>query len=96
MAREFDMCDVCKLDKANICNYECIKRRSDFMFRFFTCHKFIYDDGQPITNAELLSTDIKEDVDAVAAKLWEKLVTKNDFETCEEFVKWLKIKAFEG
>lgn len=95
MAREFDMCDVCKLDKAKICNYECIKRRSDFMFRFFTCPKFIYDDGQPITNAELLSTDIKEDIDTAATKLWKKLVTKNDFETCEEFAKWLKIKAFE-
>ena len=95
VARQFDMCDVCKLDKAGICDYNCIKKRSDFMFRFFTCPNFIYDDKQSITNAELLSTDIKNDVDAVATQLWDKLVTKNDFATCGEFAKWLKIKAFD-
>lgn len=93
MAREFDMCDVCKLDKEKICNYECIKKRSDFMFRFFTCSKFIYDDGQPITNAELLSTDIKADVELAATQLWFKLAMDDGFETCEDFVEWFKSKA---
>lgn len=97
MARQFDMCDVCKLDKAGICNYECIKRRSDFMFRFFTCPNFIYDNGKPMTNAELLSTDLKVDLDGAAMQLWYKLVMDWEmgigFDTCEDFVEWLKKEA---
>lgn len=34
MAREFDMCEVCKLDETKKCDYTCVKQRSDFMFRF--------------------------------------------------------------
>ena len=70
MAREFDMCEVCKLDRQHVCNYDCIKRRSDFMFRFFTCPRFIYDDGQPITNAGWMSTLLKSDIELSAKELW--------------------------
>ena len=97
MARQFDMCDVCKLDKANICDYECIKRREDFMFRFFIYPNFIYDDRKPITNAELLSTDLKTDLEGAATQLWYKLVMDYEighgFDTLEEFIEWLKKEA---
>lgn len=93
MARQFDMCDVCKLDTANICDYECVKRREDFMFRFFTCPNFIYDDRNPITNAELLSTDLKTDLETAATQLWYKLAMDDGFGTREEFIEWLKNKA---
>ena len=93
MARQFDMCDVCKLDTANICNYECIKRREDFAFRFFTCANFIYDDGKPITNAELLSTNLKTDLETTAIQLWYMLAMDYGFDTKEEFIEWLKAEA---
>lgn len=64
MSRVFDMCDICKLDKYKQCDYNCIKRREDRIFRFHTCPKFIYDDEQPIKNGELLSTYLKYDIDA--------------------------------
>ena len=64
MARQFDICEVCKLDKAKLCDYKCIKKREDFAFRFFTCTCFIYDDGTPITNAEWISTLLKTDINA--------------------------------
>ena len=97
MAGQIYMCDFCKLDKLGICNYECIKRRSDCMFRFFICPNFIYNDKTPMTNAELLSTDLKTDLDGAATQLWYKLVMDWEmgigFDTFEDFVKWLKKEA---
>ena len=69
MARQFDMCEVCKLDKAKLCNYDCIKKREDCIFRFFTCTNFIYNDGKPMTNAEWISTLLKTDINAAWMKL---------------------------
>ena len=69
MARQFDMCEVCKLDKAKLCDYKCIKKREDFAFRFFTCTCFIYDDGTPMNNAERISTLLKTDIDAAVTEL---------------------------
>ena len=69
MARQFDMCEVCKLDKSKMCDYKCIKKREDFMFRFFTCPCFIYDDGNTMNNAERISTLLKTDIDAAVTEL---------------------------
>lgn len=93
MARVFDMCEICKLDKAGICNYECIKTRSDRIYRFHTCPNYIYDDGNPITNAELLSTDLKTDSEMAAVQLWYNLAMDYSFESLDEFKEWLKKKA---
>lgn len=70
MARQFYMCDYCKLNKVNKCDYECIKRKEDCMFGFFICPKFIYDDGKTITNAEWLSILLKSDLDSAAVYVW--------------------------
>lgn len=94
MARQFDMCDVCKLDKEKICSYECIKKHSDFMFRFFTCPNFIYDNGEPMNYAELISTDLKEHSDLAAKFLWNKLIVNKEFESVEMFQEWLKNDAY--
>lgn len=93
MVRQFDMCDVCKLDKARICNYDCIKQRSDFMFRFFTCPKFIYNDGQPISNAEYMSTLLKSDMDSAASELWFETVLNEGHVDLSDFKEWLKSNA---
>lgn len=93
MAREFDMCEVCKLDKQRICNYDCIKRRSDFMFRFFTCPKFIYDDGHSITNAEWMSTLLKSDIKLSAKELWFQTVLNEGHTDLNDFIEWLQSDA---
>ena len=85
MARQSIMCNICKLDKAGICNYECIKNR----FRLLVCPNFIYNNGKSMTNAELLSTDIKTDTDLGATNLWYKLVIDDSFDTLEQFIEWL-------
>lgn len=90
LAREFDMCEVCKLDKQHICNYDCIKRRSDFMFRFFTCPRFIYDNGEQITNAEWISTLLKSDVCSAADELWNQTVLNDGHVDLGDFRKWLE------
>lgn len=64
MSRIFDMCEICKYDKVQQCGYNCIERREDRIFRFHTCPKFIIDDGQPLTNGEILSSCLKYDIDA--------------------------------
>ena len=52
MARIFEMCDFCKLDKT--CDYKCVvKKHSDFMTNLYICPKFIYDNGQPIAEDEM-------------------------------------------
>lgn len=93
MARQFYMCNDCKCDKAGVCDYECIKQRSDFMFRFFTCPRFIYDDGTKITNAERVAMDLKENTDSAATELWYKLAMDDGLLDFEEFQKWLKEEA---
>ena len=93
MAREFDMCEVCKLDKQHICNYDCIQRRSDFKFRFFTCPRFIYDNGQVITNAERMSTLLKIDIDLAVSELWYQLVLNEGHTDIEDFKEWLMQNA---
>lgn len=93
MSRTSYLCDVCKLDKAGICNYECIKKRSGYICKLYTCPKFIYDDGQPMTNAELLCTDLKDDVGLAATGLWYQLAMDDGFATFEDFVEWLKRDA---
>lgn len=90
MARQFDMCEVCKLDKAQTCNYDCIKQRSDFAFRFFTCSNFIYDDGNPITNAEAISTLLKIDSDSAADEIWSKITLNNGCLDYHDFKRWLR------
>lgn len=93
--RVFDMCDVCKLDKNNLCDYDCVKRREDFVFRFHTCPRFIYDDKKPITNAEMLSTKLKDDIEKSACAI--KYVNK-EFKDTEDLIRWLKSDAefYEG
>ena len=93
MTREFDMCDVCKCDKAKICDYECIKQRSDFMFRFFTCPRFLYDDGITITNAERIAMELKEDPEFAAMELWYQIVMNDGCIDKSDFVQWLKEEA---
>ena len=94
MARVFEMCDFCKLDKT--CNYECVVRKNEyykygFMNSLFVCPNFIYDDGNPITNTEMLSTKIKNDVHSAAIELWNNFMV--NFESYEDFLKWLKSEA---
>lgn len=92
MARQFDMCDVCKLDKIHICDYKCIKGRSDFMLRYFTCPNFIYDNGQPITNAEWISTLLKTNIDLAVNELRYHIYFNN--RTRRDALKeWLKQSA---
>lgn len=90
MGRQFDMCEVCKLDREKLCNYDCIKRREDFAFRFFTCLNFIYDDNKPITNAELLSTYLKSDINLAATIICDDIAKNNDVLWVEDVVNWLK------
>ena len=93
--RVFDMCDICKLDKEKLCDYNCIKRREDFMFRFHTCPKFIYDDKKPITNAEMLSTFLKDDIEKSACAIRRMY---KEFPEIEDLVDWLESEAefYEG
>lgn len=95
MARQFDMCEVCKLDKAKQCNYECIKQRSDFMFRFFICPCFIYDDGSPITNAERISTLLKTDSDSAADEIWNLTMLNDGCVEYHDFRNWLREESKE-
>lgn len=90
MAREFDMCEVCKLDETKKCDYTCVKQRSDFMFRFFTCPNFIYNDGNPITNAERISTLLKIDSDSAADEIWNETILNDGCIDYYDFRKWLK------
>lgn len=89
MSRVFDMCDICKLDKAKQCDYNCIKKREDRIFRFHTCPKFIYDDGQPITNAEMLSTFLKDNPDFAANLIWDKVLNDINVFILGDLIKWL-------
>ena len=89
MSRIPYMCKYCKLDKEGICNYECIECK----FKLFVCPKFIYDNGQAITNAELLCSDLRDNIELAATGLWYQLAMDDGFETYEDFVKWLKKKA---
>lgn len=97
MGRIFDMCDICKLDKEKICDYTCIKRREDFIYRFHTCPKFIYDDNTPITNAELLSIYLKTDIDLAATIICSDIAKNNDALLVEDVVNWLnkEVKFFK-
>lgn len=90
MGRVFDMCDICKLDREKLCDYSCIKRHEDSICKFHTCPKFIYDDKTPITNAEMLSTYLKTDVDLVATIICDDISKNNDVLWVEDVVKWLK------
>lgn len=90
MSRISDMCDVCKLDKNNSCNYDCIKRHSDFAFRFHVCPNFIYDDNKPITNADLLSTYLKTDIELAATIICDDICPDNDMLWVEDVIRWLK------
>ena len=89
IARQFDMCDVCKLDREKICDYSCIKQREDCILRFFTCPKFIYDDGKALTNGELVSRDMMDDLKSISHVLWNKLVENEEFSTVDDFQEWL-------
>ena len=93
MSRQFDMCEVCKLDKAQICDYTCVKQRFDFMFRLFTCPNFIYDDGNPITNAERISTLLKTNLDSASDEIWNETVLNDDCIDYHDFRKWLREKS---
>lgn len=89
MSRVFDMCDVCKLDKEKLCNYNCIKEREDRIFRFHTCPNFIYDDKNPITNAEMFSTKLKDgnEMDSCVRRIY------NEFSSAEDLIEWLRDDA---
>lgn len=89
MSRVYDMCDICKLDKEKICDYNCIKRREDCIYRFHTCPKFIYDNNKPITNAELLSTYLKTDINLAATIICDDIAKNNDVLWLEDVVNWL-------
>ena len=80
------LCRHCKFDKAKICNYECMQCH----YKYFFCSNFINDDGNKITNAEVLSNAIKNnDTDYLIDNLWNKL-TGDEFENYWKFEKWLK------
>lgn len=89
MNRVVYLCRRCKLDKAGICNYECMQNH----FKYDFCPNFINNNGQPITNAELLCSDLKSDVELAATGLWYQLAMDGGFERYEDFVEWLKGKA---
>lgn len=96
MARIYAMCDFCKMD--NTCDYECVVQKHSgyqygFMNHLYVCPNFIYDDGNPITNAEMLSNNIKNDVDSASIKLSRLIM---DFETFDDMLKWLKSEAVIG
>ncbi len=91
MARIYAMCDFCKFDKT--CDYESVvQKHSGYQYGFanhlYVCPNFIYDDGNPITNAEMLSTNIKNNVHSAAIELWNNFMV--NFKSYEDFLKWLK------
>ena len=89
MSRYSYLCRRCKLDKTEICDYECMQCH----FRYCFCPRFINDDGKPITNAELLVNALKNnDEDFIIENLWDKL-TGDEFENYWSFKKWLKSEA---
>lgn len=90
MDRQFEMCDVCKLDKAQKCNYQCIKKREDCLLMFFTCPNFIYDDGTPITNAERISTLLKTECDSAADEIWYETILNDGCLNSHDFRLWLE------
>lgn len=90
MAREFDMCEICKLDKAQKCDYTCVKRRSDFRFRFYTYPNFLYDDGNLITNAERISTLLKLDSDSAADEIRNETMLNDEHIEYHDFRGWLR------
>ncbi len=64
-----------------------------FLFRFFTCPQFIYDNGKPITNAEWISTLLKSDLDVAASELWNQAVLNKGCVELSDFKEWLKLNA---
>ena len=87
------MCTLCKLDKCGICDYNCIKKHNDFLHSLIVCPKFIYDDKTPLTNAELLCVDLKQDTSLAATGLWYQLAMEGGFDDYEEFLTWLNKPA---
>lgn len=76
------LCTHCKLNKN--CDYECMEAR----YSFFFCPRFVNDDGQPFTNAEVLSSILKENVELATNFIWCLLTTsKEDHDNFEELLK---------
>ena len=89
MNRIFDICSMCKLDEENLCDYSCIKERENQVSKFYVCSNFIYDDKKPITNAEMFSTQLKNDneIDNCVKCIYD------EFPDSEDLIYWLRKDA---
>lgn len=66
------------------------------MFRFFTCPRFLYDDGTPITNAENIAMELKENLNFAATELWYQTAMNDGCIDQSDFEEWLKEEAEFG
>ena len=58
MSRLHYMCSKCKFDKTDMCDYECIKAK----LHLYICPRFVYNDGTPITNADMIRSMSDEEL----------------------------------
>lgn len=90
MARELFICGYCKLD--NCCDYSYVRCMTDCLMETKICPMFIYDNGEPISNAERISSMLRTGglkLESAADEMWNETVLNEDA-THKTFREWLR------